>query len=297
METKEIARSVLAAPPVAAALHWANSSPHLPERARAKLYYRVTKKIPPDPGRVFTHQVAGGEEIKLHLDGTVRRLYWTGSYEADALPLFAVYAAQSTTILDVGAAEGVYSLFAAAVSPDATILAFEPGGPQLERLAANLAVNPSMGERIQVVSKALADETGTTEFYELPGGTSSLNPEFRQETVTRTVEVARGDDVVAELLADRRVDLIKLDTESTEPAALRGLDATIERDRPVIFCEVLAGRTEPELQPLVDKWGYRTYWLADDGPVLREPIDGEKSNVNWLFLPDDRAPLTVSPAR
>jgi hypothetical protein len=114
--------------------------------------------------------------------------------------------------------------------------------------------------------------------------------------VTRTVEVACGDDVVADLLPDRTVDLIKLDTESTEPAALRGLDATVERDRPVIFCEVLAGRTEPELQPLVDKWGYRTYWLSDDGPVLREPIIGEKSNVNWLFLPDDRAPLRVDPA-
>jgi FkbM family methyltransferase len=293
METKEMARAVLASPPVAAALHLVNSSPRLSDRTRAKLYFKLSKKIPPDPGRMFTHQVAGGQAIRLHLDGTVRRLYWTGSYEADALPLFAEYAARSSTILDVGAAEGVYSLFAAARQPDATILAFEPGGPQLERLGANLAANPALGAGIRVVDQALADESGMTEFYELPGGTSSLNPEFRDATVTRTVQVARGDDVVAELIPDRIVDLIKLDTESTEPAALRGLDATIQRDRPVIFCEVLAGRTEPELQPLVDRWGYRTYWLSDDGPVARDRIVGVKSNVNWLFLPDDRAPLRV----
>jgi FkbM family methyltransferase len=297
VQTKEMARSVLAAPPVAAVLHRVGSSPHLPERARAKLYFKVTKKIPPNPDRIFTHQVAGGEAIRLHLDGTVRRLYWTGSYEADALPLFAEYAAQSSTILDVGAAEGVYSLFAAARSPEALILAFEPGGPQLERLGANLASNdPKLSGRIQVVAKALADRSGTTEFYELPGGTSSLNSEFRSSTVTRTVEVARGDDVVAELIPDRTVDLVKLDTESTEPAALRGLDGTVKRDRPVIFCEVLAGRTEPELQPLVDEWGYRTYWLSDDGPVARDRIVGVKSNVNWLFLPDDRAPLQARSA-
>ena len=294
MQAKEMVRSVLAAPPVARFLHWANANPRLPEETRAQLYFKVTKKIPPDPNRVFTHRVTGGDEIHLHLDGTIRRLYWTGSYEADALPLFTAYAARSTTILDVGAAEGVYALFAAAANRDALILAFEPGAPQLERLHANLRVNaPAISDRIRVITTALADETGTTEFYELPGGTSSLNPEFRADTVTRTVEVGRGDDIVAEEIPDRTVDLIKLDTESTEPAALRGLHATIERDRPVIFCEALPGRTEAELQELVDGWGYRTYWLSGTGPIARSPIAGERTFVNWLFLPDDQPPLSA----
>lgn len=294
MQSKEVVRKVLGAGPVAAALHWANTHPRLSDRGRLHLYHRVTKKISADPARIFTHRVTGGEEIRLHLEGTIRRLYWTGTYETDALPLFTEYARQSSAILDVGAAEGVYALFAAAVNPTAQILAFEPGGAQQVRLAENLAANAALvGDRLTVVAKALSDTTGTADFHELPGGTSSLNAEFRADTVTRQVEVARGDDVVAELLPDTPIDLIKIDTESTEPAVLRGLASTIERDRPAIFCEVLANRSEAELQPLVDAWGYRTYWLAADGAVARQPIAGDPTHrfVNWLFLPDDRPPL------
>ncbi len=132
--------------------------------------------------------------------------------------------------------------------------------------------------RLTVVAKALSDTTGTADFHELPGGTSSLNAEFRADTVTRQVEVARGDDVVAELLPDTPVDLIKIDTESTEPAVLRGLASTIERDRPVIFCEVLVNRSEAEPRAARRRrGGHRTYWLAPptsavaDQPIARRP--------------------------
>jgi FkbM family methyltransferase len=296
VEVKEVARRILAAGPVAGALRAVNANQRLSDRARSRLYHRVTKKIPPRPDQVFTYRVPGGEAVRFHLDGTIRRLHWTGAYEVDALPLFAAYARDASLILDVGAAEGVYSLFAAAVNDRSRILAFEPGSRQLVRLAANLDANAALvGDRLQIVTKALSDEDGTAEFHELPGGTSSLNAEFRANTESRIVELARGDDVVAELAPGARVDLIKIDTESTEPAVLRGLDATVRRDRPVIFCEVLSGRTESELQPLTDDWGYRTWWLSGDGPVRRDRIEGDPSSrfVNWLFLPDDRDPLTA----
>jgi FkbM family methyltransferase len=293
---KELLRSVMATPPIPRALRMVNTAPRLSEERRSWLYYHVTKKLPAQPARLFDHDVYGGERLHFFLVGMARSLFWTGTYEADALPLFTSYARDSKVILDVGAAEGVYALFAAAVNPRAKILAFEPGAEQLAHLEANLSANPQLGvDRVVVVAKALSDQAGEAEFYEAPGGTSSLNPTFRAGTVSRVVDVARGDDVVEELLPGQSIDLIKLDTESTEPAALRGLDATVRRDRPVIFCEVLAGRTEPDLQALVDDWGYRTYWLSSTGPVPRKQIVGDPNHrlVNWLFLPDDRVPLTA----
>ncbi len=295
MELKEVARRVISAAPVARGLHAVNANQALADRTRSRLYHRVTKKIPARPEQVFTHAVPGGRTVRFHLDGTVRKLYWTGSYEADALPVFTAYAAQSAVILDVGAAEGVYSLFAAAVNPSAAIVAFEPGRRQLDRLRANVAANAQLlGDRLQVAAVALSDADGTAEFHELPGGTSSLNADFRAGTETRVVELARGDRVVPDLVGGAAVDLVKIDTESTEPQVLRGLTETIERDRPVIVCEVLSGRSETELQPLVDRWGYRTWWLSGDGPVERAAIEGDPASrhVNWLFLPDDRTPLT-----
>lgn len=296
MKTKDVLRSVLAAAPVAGAVRIVNRAPGLGEQRRSWLYHHVTKKIPPQPQRVFRHEVPGGQPVSFHLVGTVRQLFWTGVYEADALPLFTSYARSSAVILDIGAADGVYAIFAAAANPEAVILAFEPGSQQFPRLAANLAANRHVvQDRVVVVEKALADRGGVADFHETPGGNSSLNPEFRADTDSHQVELARGDDVVAELIPGLRVALVKIDTESTEPVVLRGLDETIRRDRPVIFCEVLAGRTEEALQELVGGWGYRTYWLSESGPVEKAAIEGDPTNryVNWLFLPDDQAPFTL----
>ncbi|MCU1370335.1 MAG: hypothetical protein JWO77_1529 [Ilumatobacteraceae bacterium] len=295
MSAKQIAKRALQAPAVASALRWVNTNPALSEDTRHRMYLKVTKKIPPS-GADFTHKLLDRHPITLQLEGTLRELYWTGEYEADTLPLFVRYAAGASSVLDIGAADGVYSIFAAAVSPEARILAFEPGLRQLERMRHNISANAALvGDRIEVIEAALSDHDGTAEFHESASeGDSSLNAEFRPGSVARTVTVARGDAVVAERLAGRTVDLIKIDTESTEPDVLRGLHETVGRDQPVIFCEVLAGRTEDRLQALVDGWGYRTWWLGADGPVARDRIDGDPNNryVNWLFLPDGRQPLT-----
>lgn len=300
MQAKELIRTSLGVRPVSTVLRAVNSSPRLTEDQRATVYHRVTKKVANDPDRVFRHRVPTGRTVSIHLDGTIRRLYWTGTFETDALPLFTSYARDSQVILDIGAAEGVYTLFAAAVSPRSQIVAFEASPAEQRRLRANLDANRSLvAGRVDLRPEALADHEGTADLFEVPGGTSSLNPGFRPGSTPRTVTVSTGDAVVAEVAPGGRVDLIKVDTESTEPAVLRGLRDTIERDRPVIFCEVLSGRTEADLQPLIDGWGYRSHWLSAEGPVARRTIEGDPTNryANWLFLPDDGPPRPSAPLR
>lgn len=299
MQTKELIRKGLGAAPVATVLRAINSSPRLSEDQRAAMYRRVTKKIASDPEVLFSHRVPTGRTVSIHLDGTIRRLHWTGTYETDALPLFTSYARDSDVILDIGAAEGIYSLFAAAVSPSVTIVAFEASPGEQSRFRANVAVNAELTDgRVHLRTEALADHDGTADFWEVRGGTSSLNPGFRPGAVPLTVAVRTGDAVVGDLTPGR-VDLVKIDTESTEPAVLRGLNETVERDRPAIFCEVLHGRSEAELQALIDRWDYRTYWLSGEGAVARPRIEGDPSNryVNCLFLPDDRGPRAPAPLR
>lgn len=288
------ARRVLGSPLVVAPARALSRRPDLGDEAREARYHRV-KRIPVDPSTTFTHAVPGGAELTLHVAGTVVRLFWTGAYEDESLLVFDAYARDAAVVLDIGAADGLYSLFAAAVNPAARLVAFEPGARQRANLAANVAANPAVvGSRLEVHDVALSDEDGTATFYG-SGGTSSLNPAFRSGAPGEPVVVARGDAFLATHLPGVRVDLIKIDVESTEPAALAGLASTIERDRPVIFCEVLSGRTEDGLQALVDAWGYRTYWLSGSGPVARDRIEGDPAHryLNWLFLPDDAPPRSA----
>ena len=62
------------------------------------------------------------------------------------------------------------------------------------------------------------------------------------------------------------VDLVKIDTESTEPQVLLGMIETIRRDQPAIICEVLKGRaSEKLLAQILRPLGYRFYLLTPDG--------------------------------
>ena len=291
MAIKEVARTALSSRPTATALRYLTHDSPLGLDTRHRLYLRFGRKVRPRPDRWFVHTPSGGHEIRIAIQGLVRELYWVGEYERDALPMFVEYARTARCVLDVGAAEGVYSLFAASVSSTSTVIAVEPDSQQIPRITANLGLNAAwLQGRVQLVEAALADRSGTATFHEQLGN-SSLNPGFRTDTVAREVRVERGDDVVAELAGGRPVDLVKVDTESTEPDVLAGLMETLRRDRPVVFCEVLRGRTEARLQPIVDDLGYSTWWLSGDGPVRRDRIEGQPRFVNWLFLPDDRAPL------
>jgi FkbM family methyltransferase len=296
-QVKELVRGAMSSAPGRSVIRWATLKSPLGHEHRRWVYLKVGKKVRWDAQRSFEHCEPGGVPVRFTLQGTVRELYWLGAFEIDALPYFVQYARTASCVLDVGSAEGVYALLAASVSPDAKVFAFEPGSRQLERLQRNIELNrPGPGDRVEVVDVALSDHDGDQLFFELPGGTSSLNPEFRRDTAARQVRVARGDSLVQSLVEGRRVDLVKIDTESTEPDVISGLRDTIAADRPAIFCEVLRGRTEDRLQQLVDELGYDTWWLGPAGPERSSRIEGRPTFVNWLFLPSGTAPLTAPDA-
>ena len=80
-----------------------------------------------------------------------------------------------------------------------------------------------------------------------------------------------------------RVDLMKIDTESTEPQVLSGLIETIRRDRPNIICEVLPELTEQRIQSLLAPLGYKFFRITDRGLVKEEKISGDLEFRNYLL--------------
>ena len=86
------------------------------------------------------------------------------------------------------------------------------------------------------------------------------------------------------------VSLVKLDIETGEPDALRGMRETLERDQPPIFCEVLSDAVGAELETILAPLGYRFYHLTDEGPQERGEIRGHPEWLNYLFAvtPPDR---------
>lgn len=282
---KNALRAALAAPGIRHGLRWFLQQPAVPVPWRHVAHRKLAKRAR-FGNRTFLYTTPAGPTLELRHGGTSSYLYWLGEYEPETTTLFCDLAARAQVVLDIGAADGVYALLAAAASPHARILAFEPGTAAAAVCADNFARNLPLTQHIELHAIALGEADAESTLYVAgeTGGTSSLNPAFRADRREQRVVVRSGDSLLAEL-AIPRVDLIKLDTESTEPAVLRGLAGTLRRDHPDVICEVLAGRTERALADLLAPLGYAFFWVSGAGLIRHDAIVGDPTYryPNYLF--------------
>jgi FkbM family methyltransferase len=205
-------------------------------------------------------------------------------------------------VIDVGAHVGFYSALAALVNPSARVYSMEPHPGVFARLERTLAVNEATNVRAFQLAAGAA--TGAGELLEPQSSAlptmSTLSREVAEADARHSVRsipvrVVRLDDFVAEQGIER-VELVKVDTETTEPDVLRGMSATLERDRPEIFCEVLTADGGAEIQGLLAPLGYRSYLLTERGPELRDRVrprpGADAYPDNYLFTIPGREALS-----
>jgi FkbM family methyltransferase len=231
-------------------------------------------------------------------DWVSNQVYWKGwdGYEPETAPVFFELATRAAVTIDVGAYVGYYTLIAAHANPAGRVHAFEPLPRIHERLLRNIELNRL--DNVLCIACAVGDTDGEAQFYHVPAGlpsSSSLSLDFMRssgEFVSSTVPVVTLDRYVA----DRdipKVDLLKIDTETTECQVLRGMRTTLERDRPDILCEVLRGRgTEEALEETLGPLGYHYYHLTPQGPMQRDHIAGDPVWLNYLFSTGDPSVLS-----
>jgi FkbM family methyltransferase len=222
-------------------------------------------------------------------DWVSNQIFWRGwsGYEPETAPLFYELASRSRVTLDIGAYVGFFTILAAHANPRGRVFAFEPLSPIFRRLEKNVRLNGL--ENVSCACAAVSDTAGSAEFFHIPDGmptSSSLSFEFMKGTDKLTssqVSTITIDDFVAQNALDK-IDFIKIDTESTEPAVLQGGIETLRRDRPQIICEVLKGRVEGRaLEEILRPLGYSFYLLTRQGPKLMTSIEGHESCLNYLF--------------
>lgn len=184
-------------------------------------------------------------------------------------------------LFDVGANVGIYSLRAAPlVGSSGLVVAIEPGQISADRLAANVALNPELGQ-IRVVRKAISDHPGRATFFHVFVGndpqTFSLLTDGSHQG-TEEVEVTTIDRLMADLALDR-LDCLKIDVEGAEPLVIAGATGTIAAHRPIILFEVNAqlqkhrGDDKSEAFHAIESFGYRFFIRRPDGRLVpRESV-------------------------
>ena len=229
-------------------------------------------------------------------DGVATQVFWRGwrGYEPETAPVFYELARAARVVLDVGAHVGFYALLAAHANPSARVLAFEPLPSAAARLRRNVAENRLAN--VEVFECALGDEGGTASLFHGPEGAGGIPtssglsgeffelPYFAERGVAPATEVAvKTMDEVAREQSLERVDLIKIDTETTEPAVLAGARGVLGRDRPDIIFEVLPGYgTGAALGELLAPLGYEFYLLRPEGPERHDRVEEHPTLWNHL---------------
>ena len=237
-----------------------------------------------------------GEQLRLFSKGddwVTNQVFWKGwkAYEPGTIDLFYGLAGRADVVLDIGAYVGFFTLIAALANRNARVFAFEPMEAIYRRLHENVELNGL--KNVECFNAAVSDFDGHAQFFfsaaalreGLPTS-SSLSESF----MTGAPELKGVDvplltiDTFCQTHSVPRIDLVKIDTETTEPSVLRGMRRVLSRDRPAIVCEILRDRADTtaidaELRPL----GYKYFLLKPEGPELRQSIEGHPEFLNYLF--------------
>ncbi len=196
---------------------------------------------------------AGGDVQLIGRAFMVHEFFGDEQYALDRGPV-QMRARAGDTVVDGGGGWGETALyFADAVGPEGRVLSFEFVPDNLRLLSANLELNQRLAGQIEVVPNPLWHTADQTLRFDADGGQTVLAEHGAGEVRTESIDNFAGG---------RRIDLIKLDVEGAEMAALRGAEQTIRAHRPKLALSVYHSIADMAAIPAwVDDLdlGYRLY--------------------------------------
>jgi FkbM family methyltransferase len=196
--------------------------------------------------------------------GGARPGYLLGASEPDLQQAFARCVAPGTTVYDVGANVGFFTLLGARLAADSGhVYAFEPMPVNVRALTRNIRLNDL--DHVDVVASAVSDtcdpvgmapgedqETGHIAAGDRPG--------------LITVPCTTLDAFVA--AGHRPPDIVKIDVEGAEDRVLSGMAGTLRAHRPIVLCELHFGPDDPRratISGVLRDAGYAETLLELDG--------------------------------
>ncbi|WP_410788749.1 FkbM family methyltransferase [Kribbella sp. C-35] len=220
-----------------------------------------------------------GVRLELDLrDNLQAVLYYAGRYEPAVRRFLRDELRCGDVVLDVGANIGAHALTAAKRLRElggGRVIAFEPAADSAAKLGAGAARNDvqlevvpaALGER-----RELATLRADSRYDEADAGVRSL---YGDGEVVQEVPVLRLDDWAREHELDR-LDVVKLDIEGAELAALAGASRTIKRLRPrAVLVEDKRPESSGRMHAVLDELGYLpTGAVLDHNAVFRPELTG-----------------------
>jgi FkbM family methyltransferase len=198
-------------------------------------------------------------------------------------------------ILDLGANIGVTSYHLAKKFPKSTIFSFEPLEINMEilrRIKKRFGLN-----NIREFMVALGNENTTLEMVmpvinnvPMHGLSHVIHKDITENNtgLKFTVPMVRLDDFQEFKNTEKRITGMKIDVENYEYYVLKGAEMLVEKNKPVIYCELWENENRKKCFSFLNNLGYSAFILHKKELV---PFNDQKHHKhNFFFRPDS---LTV----
>ena len=253
--------------------------------------------------RDITVDTAWGGKFSGILPEAVSSEIWrSGTFELPvSLSLFH-FLKEGSTYLDIGAHFGYFSLLASKlVGEPGRVLSVEAMPSTFAYLKRNIERNATY-KNVTLFQGAAFSERRELEFRDFGVVASSLNSAFAARDTGNIIENQGAsvivqahcvDDVVTENKFTR-VDLVKIDAESSEKFVLMGMPNILHNFKPAIVMEV--GDSDPsknsvsDLIAMLAKDGYSPFYWNETQVLKAYAVAGHVPYANLVFCHKDRQP-------
>lgn len=226
-------------------------------------------------------------------------LYVGGTFEPNEFVFLGQILKPGMTVLDIGANEGLYTLFSARrVGETGRVVAFEPSSRERGKLQQNVARN-RLGN-VTVVPAAVGSSEGTAALQIASGvhsGHNTLGALVYHDAPAVGVEhvsVERLDSVM-DRLGVAKVDVIKIDVEGAEMHVLDGGRRTLIAHRPVLLVEAndealraQGASNDALLAFLRDELDYSILVFSSATGGVEPMGEGSPPSANIVAVPSER---------
>lgn len=199
---------------------------------------------------------------------------------------------KNSTVIDVGAYLGIYSIVALRQGAR-NVFAYEPNPVTATRLRENLKLN-SLENSVIIRQLALSSTDGHSELLIPSGREYSSGAQLSESNIGRDLSKWESIEKVRTLTLDvdirganiTKISAIKIDTEGFELQVLMGATDTLLKHKPVLLIEILEPQNLVKVSKFLRDFGYINT-IALDGLDARARVRlamGFPKANNYLFV-------------